>query len=94
MGLIPTMEAMQLNATECHTSEGSMIVDLKLVEVDRRESRFLDRWCAASPHELHMLTVLDGDSRAEWPVALIDTRGNSSDCDLFRRMLRICVQDI
>jgi hypothetical protein len=42
----------------------------------------------------HMLTVLDGHSRAEWPVALIDWLGNSSDCDLFRRTLRICVQDI
>ena len=41
-----------------------------------------------------MLTVLDGHSRAEWPVALIDWLGNSSDCDLFRRTLRICVQDI
>jgi hypothetical protein len=37
------MEAMQLNATESHTSEGSMTVDLELVEVDQRESRFLDR---------------------------------------------------
>ena len=42
----------------------------------------------------HMLTVLDGRSRAEWPVALIDWLGDSSDCDLFRRTLRICVRGI
>jgi hypothetical protein len=32
------MEAMQLNAKECHTKAGSMTVDIELVEVDRRES--------------------------------------------------------
>jgi hypothetical protein len=31
------MEAMQLNAKECHTKAGSMTVDIELVEVDRRE---------------------------------------------------------
>ena len=34
IGLIPTMEAMQLNAKKCHTKEGSMPVDIELVEVD------------------------------------------------------------
>ena len=32
--LIRTMEAMQLNAKKCHTKEGSMPVDIELVEVD------------------------------------------------------------
>ena len=43
-----------------------------------------------------MLTVLDGHSRAEWPVALIDllTGWAIRVIDLFRRTLRICVQDI
>ena len=31
------MEAMQLNAKECHTKAGSITVDIELVEVDRRE---------------------------------------------------------
>ena len=34
IGLIRTMEAMQLNAKKCHTKEGSMPVDIELVEVD------------------------------------------------------------
>ena len=43
-----------------------------------------------------MLTVLDGHSRAEWPVALIDllTGWAIRVTDLFRRTLRICVRDI
>ena len=36
--LIRTMEAMQLNAKKCHTKEGSMPVDIELVEVDLGES--------------------------------------------------------
>ena len=32
--LIRTMDAMQLNAKKCHTKEGSMPVDIELVEVD------------------------------------------------------------
>ena len=42
------MEAMQLNAKECHTKAGSMAVDIELVEVDRRESRLLDGSCGWS----------------------------------------------
>ena len=34
IGLIRTMDAMQLNAKKCHTKEGSMPVDIELVEVD------------------------------------------------------------
>ena len=34
IGLIRAMEAMQLNAKKCHTKEGSMPVDIELVEVD------------------------------------------------------------
>ena len=34
IGLIRTMEAMQLNAKKCHTKEGSMPVDIESVEVD------------------------------------------------------------
>ncbi len=48
IGLIPTTGAMQLNATECHTKEASMPVDIELVEVDRGESCFLDRSCCRS----------------------------------------------
>ena len=48
IGLIPTMEAMQLNAKECDTEEASMTVDLELVEVDLGESRLLDRSCCKS----------------------------------------------
>ncbi len=35
------MEAMQLNAKECHTKEASMTVDIELVEVDRVSRAFL-----------------------------------------------------
>jgi len=48
LGLIPTIEAMQLNAKKCHTKDGSMLVDIELVEVDRGESRLLDRSCCRS----------------------------------------------
>ena len=50
IGLIPTMDAMQLNAKKCHTKEGSMTVDIELVEVDpsRGESRLLDGSCCRS----------------------------------------------
>ena len=48
IGLISAIEAMQLNAKECHTKEGSMTVDIKLVEVDRGESRLLDESCCRS----------------------------------------------
>ena len=34
IGLIRTMDAIQLNAKKCHTKEGSMPVDIELVEVD------------------------------------------------------------
>ncbi len=37
IGLTSTIEAMQLNAKECHTKAGSITVDIELVEVDRRE---------------------------------------------------------
>ena len=36
---------MQLNAKKCHTKEGSVTVDVGLVEVDRGESRFLVGSC-------------------------------------------------
>ncbi len=49
VGLIPTMEAMQLNAKECPTNEASMTVDIELIEVDRGESRLLDLGCCRTP---------------------------------------------
>ena len=39
---------MQLNAKKCHTKEGSVTVDVGLVEVDRGESRFLVGSCGWS----------------------------------------------
>ena len=33
---------MQLNAKKCHTKEGSVTVDVGLVEVDRGECRLID----------------------------------------------------
>ena len=41
IGLIRTMEAMQLNAKKCHTKEGSMPVDIELVELIEVSCAFL-----------------------------------------------------
>ena len=41
IGLIGTMDAIQLNAKKCHTKEGSMPVDIELVELIEVSCAFL-----------------------------------------------------